>query len=57
MSFFCTLPERFELIVNIYDKTSQLDILWFESILEDLLEAHKNLYGGIIENYFKETVK
>ena len=31
-----------------------LDAKWFNSLPSDLLKAHKDLYGDILENWFNE---
>ncbi len=54
MLFFCTLPDGFDPITNVNNSPARGDLRWFDAFPDNLLGAHKDLYGDIIENYFKE---
>lgn len=53
MLFFCKLPDDFEPYVSDVKCPVRGDLRWFSSMPTDLLEAHRILYGDIIEGFFK----
>lgn len=57
MLFNCWLPDGFE-IKNCFDDEHTPGYLrWFDYKPEKLLEAHKTLYGDIIDQFFEGELK
>lgn len=55
MLFYCKLTDGFFFITNENDSLVRGGLRGFISMQENLLKAHKILYGDSIENYYKET--
>ena len=55
MLFNCQLPDGFEPAINTRDEPVRGDFRWFDHTPENLLEAHRILYGDIIDKYFEEN--
>lgn len=53
MLFFCRLPEGYEVKNMTADEHTRGYAKWFDCTPADLLEAHKGLYGDIIDRYFR----
>lgn len=55
MLFYCQLPCEFEPIISKRKMPFRGDLKWFAHTPENLLEAHRILYGDIIDKFFKEN--
>ena len=53
MLFYCTLPEGFQVKNETAEEHSDGYKKWFSSCPEDLLGAHRDLYGNVIDRFFK----
>ena len=57
MLFDCRLPDGFKVNNTDADEHVAGYIKWFDQVPSDLLEAHKSLYGDIIDSFFKGELK
>ena len=57
MLFDCRLPDGFKVNNTDADEHMAGYIKWFDQVPPDLLEAHKTLYGDIIDLFFKGELK
>lgn len=57
MLFDCRLPDGFKVNNTDADEHMAGYIKWFDQVPPDLLEAHKSLYGDIIDLFFKGELK
>lgn len=54
--FQCRLPKEFEIDNDEKQEHEIGYIKWFDSVPPDLLRIHKDLYGDILEKWFKKTI-
>lgn len=55
--FDCHLPNEFDVKNKATDKHTAGFLKWFDKTPSNLLEAHKTLYGDIIDSFFKGELK
>ncbi len=52
--FDCKLPENYVLFNSSNDEHVSGFLKWFSSVPEDLLDAHKDIYGEFLKNWFNK---
>jgi ADP-ribose pyrophosphatase YjhB (NUDIX family) len=57
MLFDCRLPDGFEISNTSLNEHTTGYLKWFDRKPEDLLDAHKSLYGDIIDLFFEGELK
>lgn len=55
--FDCRLPDGFEVINKFADEHTAGYLRWFDKTPPNLLEAHRFLYGDIIDSFFEGELK
>lgn len=52
-AFYCSLAEGFEPKICASNMPNERDLHWFDSKPNNLLKVHEELYGDVIDKFFK----